>query len=580
MVWGVSLAASGCGGGGGGGGGTTLTIVNAAFVGAGTTPVPGEKLVLLLSGDASLMPGAILDDTDLTLLTLSSGTLGFVTAPPTLVGTRSVEITLGPGVSFTPGVTTIAFADGNDAVADTSGRLARAGGAPVTVTKGDGDAPSVTRLTLDDIAPALSGVGPAGGTLQVPRNGFTIDVYWSDPTSAIDGAATVLTANVDVSVPGGTRSAGASLTSALALSSNGQRLTFSVPATVSFPEGPVTLTAIVVDATGMTSAPASFSFRVKALTDALRPFETTVNATQVWFLDTSRDIESYTHDPGNAAFPLRVNASPNGRADLEDLFFVVGLFGSNATINTTVMDRFRSLVLQKLDAIYGGAKVTFTFTSPGSFPPGRTTVPYNSFSFSQICIAGAEDPAGTTGVLGLAIFDPNNANHENDCLTDFQGSQRLGVFLHTMINAGLRPPSSTLFRTTYDPLTPASGGKPIGDDAGDAQRLAGTLNDARRTTIDNAIARMANAAAVVVAHECGHSVGLVKDGAMPAGLYGGDAVNFPGSTTGHIRNTDGFTAPAQNVMSPSVSFEATNDSGTRFNDLNLAYLLETVLYDT
>ena len=50
-------------------------------------------------------------------------------------------------------------------------------------------------------------------------------------------------------------------------------------------------------------------------------------------------------------------------------------------------------------------------------------------------------------MLGVAIFDPNNATQNNDTQTDFQGI-RLGIFLHTIANVGMGPPSSSAFRSS------------------------------------------------------------------------------------------------------------------------------------
>ncbi len=181
-------------------------------------------------------------------------------------------------------------------------------------------------------------------------------------------------------------------------------------------------------------------------------------------------------------------------------------------------------------------------------------------------------------MLGLALSDPTNANQDDDCLTDFTGS-RLGVFVHTIVNNGFLESPVSMFRQTYDPFTPARGGTPIGADSMDGQRLTNLLNDARATQIDLAIQRLARFAAVVAAHEMGHSMGLVQGNAMPAGLYGNDPGNFPGSNDGHIvMPVSIFTGGAINVMTPALSFAGTLVSTTRFNTLNLAYLRERVLY--
>ena len=71
---------------------------------------------------------------------------------------------------------------------------------------------------------------------------------------------------------------------------------------------------------------------------------------------------------------------------------------------------------------------------------------------------------------------------------------------------------------------------------------------------------------------------LVVDGAMPNGLYGDDSTNFPGSASGHIRNTSLFPVGATNLMSPSLNFTLATSSSTAFNTLNMAYLREQVAW--
>jgi hypothetical protein len=89
---------------------------------------------------------------------------------------------------------------------------------------------------------------------------------------------------------------------------------------------------------------------------------------------------------------------------------------------------------------------------------------------------------------------------------------------------------------------------------------------------------MAGLIAVTVAHETGHSMGLVQDGPMPNGLYGNDP-NFPGSTKGHIEcSAQLFPSASQEVMAPAISFEATASPFTGFNQLELSYLRERVFY--
>jgi hypothetical protein len=574
----IVLLSVACGGGGGGGGSNipAPTLVSAAWIGGGSIPSPGDVLELLFSQDVVVISNTAFDGND---LALSSGSLGAVPGPPSQPSARVLRVTLGSGVSLVPGVTTIDLKTGNDAVKGTGGKLAEPS-APRTISDGDGAAPLVSRLTLNSIDGVLNGTGPAGGTLQVPRSGFTVDIAHSD-ASGVDTARTVIVASVDVSTATGTRTAGTDLKDAMAATTTASASSFMVPETTVFPETTCTLTAYVVDTTGRVSSPATFTFRVRALSDALRPFENG----QSWFLDLSRDIESYAMNLGSVVQPVAVVAGANGRSDFDDLMLAVGLLSATPLPNVSgsldsnqvVSTQLQAKILNELALLYSGTSETFTFTSPGTFPSGQSSVAYGSFPFSQICIAGAEVPSGLSGVLGVALFDPHNASQDNNCLTDY-GGQRLGVFLHTMVNTGMQPPAGSLFRTTYDPLTPARSGTPIGNDPQDGSRLLGTLSDARATMISNAISRMGRFTAVVVAHEMGHSVGLVKDGAMPDGLYGGDSANFPGSSSGHIRMpTSVFPAGTSNVMSPSLAFDSAQSAQTTFNTLNLAYLRERVV---
>ena len=572
----------------GGGGGLNLvpTLVSAVFIGATSTPAAGDRLQLVLSEDVTLVGGNLLDDSD---VTLSAGTLGTIVSLPTLISARVVEIQLGVGVAFTPGSTTIDFSMGNDVVRDTSGILVGAL-TPKVIADGDADDPTVNSLTLNSIVGLLNGSGPAGGTLQVPPNGLTIDITYSDTTSAVNPAQTLVAVNVQTTVGGIPRATGQNLLPDLTvLTATATSATYLVPAQLVMPNLTIVMTVQVTDTTGRVSAPATFTCAVFPFTDPVRPFETNVNASQVWFVDFSRDVESYTVDlvsPSPPGVPIEVNSSANSNPDILDLLSTVGLQHSSPIANVigsknsneVVFDLFRAEALSQLATLFSGINITFTDVSPGTFPSPAGFVSYNSGTFSQMCIAGSFDTAGGTGVLGLALSDPNNANQENDCLTDFTGS-RLGVFLHTIVNSGfLQSPVST-FRQTYDPFTPARGGTPIGADSMDGQRLTDVLNDARATQIDLAIQSLARFAAVVAAHEMGHSMGLVQENAMPSGLYGNDSVNFPGSNDGHIiMPASIFTGGAINVMTPALSFTGTLISTTRFNTLNLAYLRERVLY--
>ncbi|MHC4077444.1 MAG: hypothetical protein ACYST0_03255 [Planctomycetota bacterium] len=561
---------------GGSGGSSALNLqpvlVSAVFIGATSTPAAGDRLQLIMSENVMLTVGPLLDDND---VTLSGGTLGSIAVPPTLVSARVVEVVLGAGVTFTPGTTTIDFNTANDVVRDTTGILVEAS-SPRVITDGDADDPTVDSLTLNGIVGLLNGSGPAGGTLQVPPNGFTIDLTYSDTSSAVDPAQTLVAVDVQTTAGGAPRAVGENLLADLTVvTASASAASYLVPAALVMPGLTINMTVQVTDTTGRISAPAVFTFKVTFLTNAIRPFETIVNPSQLWYVDL------------NVLTPVEVNNSANSNPDLLDLIGTIGLQHSSPipnvigskNSNEVVFDQLRAEVLSQLGTLFPGVNITFTDVSPGSFPAPSGFTDYNGAAFSQMCIAGSFDVAGTSGVLGLSLFDPNNSGQENNCLADFQGS-RLGVFLHTIVNSGFLQSPVSLFRQTYDPFTPSRSGTPIGADAADDQRLTNVLNDARATQIDLAIQSMARFAAVVAGHEMGHSMGLVKNGPMPAGLYANDPTNFPGSSDSHIMMPASiFTGGAINLMTPALSFEGTLVPTTRLNTLNLAYLREQALYN-
>ena len=277
-----------------------------------------------------------------------------------------------------------------------------------------------------------------------------------------------------------------------------------------------------------------------------------------------------------------VTTTPNSRSDFEDVLHVLGLLtttpianvSGNQDSNEVVLDQWKTELLAQLAILYSGANVNFTLLQPSGSFGSSSSLAYNSIGYSQISIAGS---SSTAGVLGVAIFDSNNETQNDDTQTNFQGI-RLGIFLQTIADAGMGPPSSSAFRLTFGPLAPALGGTAIGADSQDGARLLGSLTDSRATDIQTAILDLARFTAVVLAHECGHSMGLVQDNAMPTGLYGNDTTNFPGSSEGHIRNASLFPSGSTNVMSPSLSYSSTLNTNTAFNSLNLAYLREQVFY--
>ncbi|MCA8975476.1 MAG: hypothetical protein KDC98_12205, partial [Planctomycetes bacterium] len=518
-----------------------------------------------------------LSDADFALST--DATLGAIDAAPTLLSSTLLEITLGVGVGIEAGVSTITWSSENDLVRSAIGIHGTAGSA-VVIGHADGSLPVLSNVTIAAIDRELNGTGPAGGMLQVAPNGWALDLAFSDAT-AVDHVTVI--ADVAVHGPSGSLPAGTDLQAVLTVTNaTPTTASYRVPSGVTFPQGEVTLRCAAIDASGLASTPKQFDVRIKNFTDALRPFETAVNGSQVWYLDFERDQESFGATPTASAATATAFAGSNGRSDFVDLLHIVGLNRTPALTdvsagkdsNEVVQDMFKQSLLTELAAFYSGANVTFTLQQPNGSFGNSTSVPYSSLAYSRISIGGSPTSPGT---LGVAIFDPKNETQDDNTLFDYQGS-RLGIFLFTIVEAGMAEPSSCDFRLAFDPLAPALGGLAVGADTEDRERLQGTKNDPRTTEINTAIDELARFTAVVLAHECGHSMGLVENGPMPNGLYGNDTINFPGSLDGHIRNTSLFPSGATNVMSPALSYSATLHPSTGFNSLNMAYLREQVFY--
>ncbi len=589
-----TLCLAACGGGGGGGSSNpaplSITLVAAVFEGSSPSdrvPDPGETLRLYFSGDITLVGGALLDGMD---LDTGGDSLGTVRNAPALLDSRSLGIVLGSGVSFTPGSSTLAIRAGQDAIVDLKGNLLPPG-LPVTIRLSDGNRPSISSLTLAGVPAELNGTGTAGGTLQAAPSGFTIDAAYTDASSALDATAFLLDCDVQVVAGGQARPPGTNLLPFLSGSPGANAAHWTVPSTLVFPEGDAVLTLTVADLSGERSPPLSFAFRVKKPTDALRPFEDGPPGGQVWYLDLSRDLEalSSSTSDGGVTITLSVAIGANGLPDFEEELRILGLHSPSPIANVSggkdsnevVMDLLRSEWLTWLGTFYRNTKVVYTFTDPGGFPAGQSRVPYASGTHSRLAVAGSSD----LGALGLAFFDPNNGSQDDDTLhpsSNPPSTNRLGVFLHTLTAFSINLTGS-LFRQTFDEFLDHRG-TPIGEDAADKTRLqnllSSTSGDTRQGRIETAIARLGRFLAVVTAHESGHSMGLVQNGAQPTGLYGNLPAVFPGSTDGHIdlSSTTIFPATAQEIMSPGLSFTKSLNPSTDFNPLLRAYLQEKVFY--
>jgi len=433
-------------------------------------------------------------------------------------------------------------ASGNWLRADTTSRFRI--GASVDLA-----APTVT-CTVNGVAAARK------QGLTLPPSGFTIDF---DANDAAGGHIDVASAQILLDGPGTPPDAAALLREGV-LGRDFARLV--APSSTRLAGGDWTLRVRVSDLAGNFGESAALAFHVAEPAAAIVPFE----RTQVVWVRAELDRDG------------------NGVADFDDDMTRLGLAvaGGNATAIAFVRTTLLNAVLTQTSRLYGrgdrgeprgsdSAAVRLTTREPIKVP------------HMQIALGGF-DPDGprhrgfgaaSTGVLGRALFDLRNGNPAERNTTSSPG---LGVFpaemfvYQSQLHLQVWPSYMTRFAERFLPLCPAMGGTPVGAHPHDAAALragfdpvaATSAQRARRQTVLAAVDDWAAVVGIVLAHEIGHSVGLVAPGDAPTGLYG-DA---------SLHNT---FAGATEVMSSTIGYESMTTLSYAFRDLDMAYLRHRTL---
>ncbi|MEZ6038470.1 MAG: Ig-like domain-containing protein [Planctomycetota bacterium] len=417
-----------------------------------------------------------------------------------------------------------------------------------TGTANDSLAPVVT-ATINDL-PSSRRDG-----LVVPPSGFTIDVNTYDTSSQW-----VDMSSVSIDLSGGVGPNPAELAAVAQIGYGTFRVV--VPSTTPLAAGQWTLNVTVRDLAGNLGSAATIPFAVGDASGGALPFE----ITQVVWVRTDLDRDG------------------NGRSDFADDMLRLGFAtvgdpaGTNAYMERIVLNG----ILAKSNHLYGrgsrgepldASSVGLRFTTRQ--PIG---VPH-----MQIALGGL-DPSGgkgrsygaeSTGVLGRAYYDYRNANLAE---RNISNSPALGVFPAEMflyqarIHNQVYPSYQTLFASRFLPVCPDMGGTPAGSHSLDAAvldpdwdyALASTSERARWNQLMAAADDWVSVIGIILAHEVGHSVGLVAPGAMPTGLFGDSSLH------------DSYAGAAE-VMAPSVGYEAMTTLDYAFRDIDVAYLRQRVI---
>jgi hypothetical protein len=392
--------------------------------------------------------------------------------------------------------------------------------------------------------------------MQVPPSGFEVGVRGSD---VLDYALDIGSTEVVLTGPGRTPTGESIFAAATA---GPDRLTYLLPPDARLAPGDYEVVARISDLAGNTGTSEAVRFSVVDPSASRLPFERTH---AVW---TRFDLDR----------------SGNGVPDFEDDLLALGLIaaGDPQGTNQRMIAVVRDGILARANTLFGRA-TDGARTDAGAVSMRLTHRRPLGVPHMQIA-CGGNDPEGprnrtygadSTGVLGRAFFDMYNGQLNDLNIASNPG---LGVFPGEMllfqarIHLRVYPAYVTTFARTFLPLSPHMGGSPAGSVAGDAAVLDPSFNymtgtptqRARYDVIFRAADDWAAAIGVILAHEIGHSVGLVAEGPSPLGLHG-DA-----SLHNHL-------ASATDVMASAVGYDALVLLDYSFRDLDMAYLRQRLI---
>lgn len=392
--------------------------------------------------------------------------------------------------------------------------------------------------------------------LSVPSHGFSITLFAEDPTNYDLDLSSF---EVEIKGREGSLSAAQVRRGAVVTKAG---LSYVLPSNQQLAPGTYTLHASCRDLAGNEGKAEPLTFEVVQLESRVMPFERTQ---VVWVrFDLDRD--------------------ENGRPDFEDDLYRLGLMaeGDPAGSNARMLE-----IMQ--DGVLAQAHLVYERQADGARLPGGSVPVFFSkhkplgVRHAEIAIGGL-DPSRdlerkfgdkSSGILGRAYFDRLNSSRTDNNTSMDPG---LGVFSGELFlfeaesHLALYPFYVTAWAKKFLKLVPDMGGQPAGTHQYDARVLApGFVVDKEppavmRRYFDVFLAAddWATAVGIILAHEVGHTIGLVATGTPPEGLHGDGSLH---NTKSHIGN----------VMGAAVGYDALVLIKHRFRDINLAYLRQRIL---
>jgi hypothetical protein len=446
--------------------------------------------------------------------------------------------------------------------------------------------PPLIVLTVNEVPASMNGSQPwtdqSGEahpfTLRVNHQRFTLDVLPASGSGPIDWSTLSVACDQPLVGPDGDILVAQTLMGTEVFESvDGGRYhrLLVTPDNAALSDVTVQCTADVTGPEG--TATSAITFDTATLPPHLDPFE----APDTWLIVLSRDIarlEHTVHADGTMTLVSEHVPEGDGVPDLEEAFIAMGLFSET---NDAAKDYVKG---QLLEVVRSWAYQTFLLApdgtmTPESIPvhvvfegdPGAPDPATWDGSFSMIALGGDGEPEDqANGTVGMARLDPNNQSHEDNTVYG------LGIFTTGVVRQALGNPLAALLLASILPHS----GTPIGDGPNDALFLSPDFDPQachdsalldRFTILGLALEFIGLALGSTLAHEIGHSIGLVPPGPPPQGLFAGvSGLSF----TDHTLDDAHIDTPGLNVMQTGKVtnwLEALSQDPT-FNALNTAYL--------
>jgi hypothetical protein len=539
---------------------------------------------------------------------------------------------LATSTSYTVGVTA--------SVKDLCGNAFSAANYGFTTGSGtDSTAPAIDAVVIEDLPSSVDGSGTyvddsgTGGNafdVYLDRTGFLLRVEFSDEGGAgVDPS----TFSAKCSVAVGGASANAELAANFTVTHTHAEWRVPSGTTVAAGED-VTFTFLVKDFASNTSTSRTITVDVadKAGSSSnggdLDPF----GSREVFVLRT--DLDAYTAGFTTTSSPAAQGATTtlasNGVPDFMEALRLVGLWspgmtsaaagtangidrGTNAIVARLVIERIRELIRERYeiagDGTHDAGSVNIEFLIPGeqgslSSLPGYSSANSSSTgkAFSELSFGGTygaeSDAYNTHSTLGRAFSDDRNRYSEADINDDGTvGIYLLGILkgeVNYRSDDGSGNPTYPFFTAVSAKFVTIHGGTPVGEHASDDDVLSdafdraasgNSTHNARYDDIMDAIETVALLASATGAHEIGHSVGLVPNGAPKTGLFGKAHYSnaFTKATSGSPNTSHHLDfAGLNNLMAASSSALEQMRTGSefqRFCPLAIGYLRRVLLHD-